>query len=104
MPIIPITDRTPEERKAIASKGGKAKAEKAAKLRKLQSCSYNDISFLRSELASLARGFSTLTHLMSEAEPYNDKLSHIASRAEDLTRQIEKHEQSDVNRVIYQEQ
>jgi len=40
--LIPMMDRTPEERKAIASKGGKAKAERA-KQRKAVADTFNEI-------------------------------------------------------------
>lgn len=44
--LIPMMERTPEERKAIASKGGKAKAERA-KQRKAIADTFNEILALK---------------------------------------------------------
>lgn len=101
MPIIPISSRSAEERKAIASKGGKAKAEKARKSRQLHACRYDDVAALRCEVASLARLILKITEYESAPDPYD--LADIKSRAASLLKNIEENERKDTARLFYGE-
>lgn len=100
MPIIPITDRTPEERREIARKGGRAKAENARKRQALHACKYDDVAKLRGEVASLARCLNNITKELLSLAPHNDKLRQYAFRANQLSEEIDASEQKDVNRLF----
>ena len=103
MPIIPITERTPEERRAIASKGGHAKAENAKRRRQLHACRYDDIAMLRNEVASLARLSRDLLQLLCKADPYNYDIQRLKNRAIDILEQTEEREKKDTMRIMYGE-
>lgn len=101
MPIIPITDRTPEERREIARKGGRTKAENARKRQALHTCKYDDVAKLRGEVASLARLILKITEYESAPDPYD--LADIKSRAASLLKNIEENERKDTARLFYGE-
>ena len=100
MPIIPITDRTPEERREIARKGGRTKAENARKHQALHACKYDDVAKLRGEVASLARCLNNITKELLSIDPHNDKLRQYAFRTNQLSKEIDASEQKDVNRLF----
>lgn len=104
MPIIPITDRTPEERREIARKGGLAKAANAKRRRQLHACRYDDIAELRREVASLARLVDKLVFIQIYGGGYDGKrLSEASKHSIRLLEEIEKHEQKDTSRLMYGE-
>ena len=103
MPIIPISSRSAEERKALASKGGKAKAENARKRRQLHACRYDDIAALRNEVASLARLLRDFLQLLNKADPYNYDIQDLKHRADKLLKHTEERERKDTARIMYGE-
>lgn len=103
MPIIPITERTPEERREIARKGGHAKAANAKRRRQLHACRYDDIAALRNEVASLARLSRDLLQLLCKAEPHNYDIQRLKNRAIDILEHTEERERKDTARIMYGE-
>lgn len=103
MPIIPIMERTPEERREIARKGGLAKAANAKRRRQLHACRYDDIAALRNEVASLARLSRDLLQLLNKADPYNYDIQDLKQRANKLLKHTEERERKDTARIMYGE-
>ena len=103
MPIIPITERTPEERREIARKGGHAKAANAKRRRQLHACRYDDVAALRNEVASLARLSRDLLQLLNKADPYNYDLQDLKNRARYILEKTEERERKDTARIMYGE-
>lgn len=101
--LIPITERTPEERREIARKGGKAKAANAKRRRQLNACRYDDIAALRNEVASLARLSRDLLQLLNKADPYNYDLQDLKKRACYILEKTEERERKDTARIVYGE-
>lgn len=99
--LITPMERTPEERREIARKGGLAKAQKARERRALHACKYDDVARLRNDVASLARLVVRLADYLPGADSY--ELEQISARAKSLLKSLEDMERQDVKRIMYEE-